>query len=81
MTLEELAEDVEVQACAALNGYAIVWNRWKSAPVFDLEDGTSYQLKEGADLEALVRDVRKDITGNPFPEFLEPVPTLEDRVE
>lgn len=80
MTLEELMDNPEVRACAVFNGFDMVWSRWKSAPLFCTED-TSYQLKEGASLDDLVEAVRKDVTGNPFPDFLELVPPLEDMVE
>ena len=80
MTLEELMDDPEVVACAMLNGFDIVWSRWKSAPLFCTED-TSYQIKEGVSLDDLAAAARKDVTGNPFPDFLEPVPPVEDMVE
>lgn len=80
MTLEELMDNPEVRACAVFNGFDMVWSRWKSAPLFCTED-TSYQLKVDASLEDLVAEASKDVTGNPFPDFLELVPTLEDTVE
>lgn len=80
MTLEELMDNIAVKACAAYNGFDMVWSRWKSAPLFCTED-TSYQLKADASLEDLVAAASKDVTGNPFPDFLELVPTLEDKVE
>ena len=80
MTLEELMDSPEVRACAVFNGFDMVWSRWQSAPLFCTED-SSYQIKEGASLDELVAAARKDVTGNPFPDFLELVPTLEDTVE
>lgn len=80
MTLEELTEHPEVQACASFNGYDVVWNRWLSVAIFD-RDGNEFQLKEDTDADALFVAVMENPESDPFQEHFEAVTDLGDAVQ